>query len=202
VNTRSSVSSIVAAVLLWAGIWPSVFANNVHVYTGNFNLPIIDKPGPGSEMTEAIIEITDHLVIDDLDVQINITHTNVFDLQLFLQSPANTRTCLNMYDFSKDFFKGQNYINTIFDDKAESPIEQAEAPFTGRFKPREGYFTNIFDGQDTYGLWRLQVYDMFDYDSGTLDSFGLIITAPEPATALLLTLGAGLLSLFRPRRSS
>ena len=181
----------------------AVYASHVHIYTGDFNLPIIDKPGPGSTVTEAVIETPDHFVIEDLDVQINITHTNVFDLQLFLQSPAGTRICLNMYDSFYDFFVGANYTNTVFDDEALFSIKDGVPPFTGRFRPVDVDPYNKlskFDGQDAYGSWRLQIYDMFDSDTGTLNSFELMIETPEPATAVLLTFGIGLVSLFKPRR--
>jgi hypothetical protein len=59
----------------------------------------------------------------------------------------------------------------------------------------------IFDEENVYGTWHLQIYDMFDWDTGTLDSFELIITTPEPATAILLLLGTGLITLFKPRRN-
>ena len=58
----------------------------------------------------------------------------------------------------------------------------------------------VFDGQDAYGPWRLQIYDAYHYDTGTLESFELTLTVPEPATVALLTLGTGLVTLFRPRR--
>ena len=192
---------IIAILVIVVGGWGgSAFAHPVHIYSGNFNLPIIDKPGPGSLMTEAVIEIPDHFIISDLNVGINLTHTNVFDLQIFLQNPTGTRICLNMYDLD-EFFIEPNYTNTIFDDEAEVPIEQAEPPFTGRFKPKSGSLLEVFNGQDAYGFWCLRIYDAFYYDTGTLDSFELIITIPEPATAIILTLGVGLMRLHRRRRN-
>jgi len=104
-----------------------------------------------------------------------------------------------MYNLD-EYFEGANYTNTVFDDEAEIPIEQGEPPFTGRFRPKAGNLLQVFDGQDAYGLWRLRIYDMWDADIGTLNSFELIITTPEPATAILLTLGAGLMTVFKPRR--
>ena len=151
-------------------------------------------------MTEAIIKVPDHLTIYDLDFGINLTHTNVFDLQIFVQSPLGTRLCLNMYDVEKGFFKGEDYIQTIFDDEAEIPIEDGTAPFTGRFRPKAGSLLEVFDGEDAYGLWRLQIYDMWYEDTGKLGRAELIITVCEPTGLSLLALGAGLTVLFRPRR--
>jgi subtilisin-like proprotein convertase family protein len=178
----------------------AVYAGHVHIYSGNFNLRIpAELSNSKGWMADAVIKVPDHLVISDLDTGISLTHTNVFDLQIFLQSPAGTRICLNMYNYD-EFFVGENYTNTVFDDEALLSIKEGNAPFTGRFRPVEPYKLSKFDGQDAYGSWRLQIYDAWDWDTGTFNRFELTITAPEPATAVLLTFGIGLVSLFKPRR--
>ncbi len=187
---------IVAILVIVVGGWGgSAFAHSVYTYGDDFDLPILDK----SWMDDAIIKITDNILISDLDVGISLTHTNVFDLQIFLQSPAGTPLCLNMYDVEKEFSVYPNYTNTIFDDEAQESIKQAEPPFTGRFKPIEPYELSKFDNEQAWGIWRLQIHDMFWSDTGTLNSFELIITIPEPATATLLLLGVCLMRLRRPR---
>ena len=203
-DTRSRAQWSVA-ILLWIGAFCfPVFADEVYTYSGDFDLPIPAPEDPRSEygqgwMADAIIEIDYHLIISDLDVSITLTHSNVFDLQIFLQSPDGTTLCLNAYN-PDEFFLGADYSNTVFDDEAQTPIEEAEPPFTGRFKPKDGNLLEIFDGRDAYGIWRLQIYDMWHYNTGTLESFAIIITVPEPTTVVLLTLGTGLMTLFRPRR--
>jgi subtilisin-like proprotein convertase family protein len=200
-DTRSSAIGIVAALFL-VMVFPSIgFPDPTHIYTGDFNLPIPANPDDTKGwMDDAVIKVSDHIIISDLDIGINVTHTNVFDLQLFLQSPAGTRICLNMFDFKKEFSVYPNYTNTIFDDEALFSIKEGNSPFTGRFRPLEPYKLSEFDGQDTYGSWRLQIYDTSYYDTGTFNHFELMISAPEPATAIFLTFGAGLLRLFKPRR--
>ncbi len=204
-DARNTVQRIGAILVIAVGAWGSaICAGSVHIYSGNFDLPLLDPIGPGSAMTKAVIEIPDHFVIEDLDVQINITHTNVFDLQLFLQNPANTsRVCLNMFDFKKEFSVYPNYTDAIFDDEAMLSIKEGEAPFTGRFRPVDVDPYNKlskFDGEDIYGSWLLQIYDMWPTDTGALNSFELMITTPEPASAILLTFGAGLINIFRLTR--
>jgi len=205
-DARNTLQWIVNVVIILGGLGLScpVYAGLVHIYGGDFDLPIPANPDDTKGwMPDAVINITDHITISDLDVAITLTHTNVFDLQIFLQNPAGTSLCLNMYDFD-EFFVGANYEQTIFDDEAAVPIEHAQAPFTGRFRPRTPTLLQVFDGQDSFGSWRLRIYDAWYADTGTLDTFELIITtpAPEPATAILLILGAGLINLFRPRRTS
>ena len=206
-DAHNAVQRIVAIVLIVGGLSFPVFAGQVHIYSGQFNLPIPANPDDTRGwMADAIIEIPYQFIITDLDVRISITHTNVFDLQIFLRSPTEKIICLNMFDvYNLDKFpRGENYKDfkdTIFDDEAETAIEQAGPPFTGCFRPIEPYRLSKFDGEDSYGTWRLQIYDMWPVDTGTLDSFELIITTPEPATAILLLLGTALITLLNPRRN-
>lgn len=205
-NTRNSAANfIIPAVILIAGWYPRyVFAGPVHIYGGDFDLPIpaLDDPqrdfGRG-RMADAVIEVTDHFTIYDIDVAISLKHTNSTDLQIFLQSPTKKRICLNMYD-PRDFPLGEDYTQTIFDDEAPNPIEQAMPPFRGRFKPRQGNQLKVFDGEDVYGNWRLQIHDVFYDDIGNLESFEIIVTVPEPATVIFLTFGATLAGLRKPTR--
>lgn len=185
-------------LVIVAGAWGSaICAGSVHIYSGNFNLLIPANPDDTKGwMDDAVIEISDYFIITDLDVGINITHTNVFDLQIFLKDPCGHQICLNYFDAMTEYDIYPNYTNTIFDDEALFSIKEGDAPFTGRFRPIEPYRLSAFDGEDSFGPWKLQIYDMWDWDTGTLDSFELIITTPEPATAVLLTLGFSLMTLL------
>lgn len=202
-DTRKTARRIAIIVLLLIILSLSAYADPVHTYRSRFNLPIpADKNKSKGPMNDAIININQHHTIYDLDVGINITHTNVFDLQLILQSPAGTALILNMYDYIEDFFIGANYTNTIFDDEALTPIEDGTVPFTGWFKPKNGNLLEIFDNEDVFGVWRLRIYDAYEFDTGTLNSFELIVTIPEPASAIFLAFGTILARRFRtgPRR--
>jgi subtilisin-like proprotein convertase family protein len=180
-------------------------SNPVHTYGNNFDLPIPANPGDTKGwMADAVIEINDHFIIEDIDICINVTHTSAFDLQIFLQSPAGTGICLSMFDPYDEFFFGANYTNTIFDDESPFYINQGTAPFTGRFRPVDiDPYNKLskFDGEDAYGPWRLRIYDAYYADTGTLNRLDLMITAPEPASATLMIFGVVSLGLFKPRRS-
>jgi len=200
-DARGGPLRIVAILFMVMALCFPVFAGPTLIYGGHFNLQI--PAGPDADkgwMDDAIIEVSRHATISDIDVGITLMHSNAFDLQIFVQSPLGTQLCLNMYDFKDEFFKGEDYIQTIFDDEAEIPIELGTAPFTGRFRPKTGSLLEVFDGEDAYGLWRLQIYDMWYWDTGSLDRVELIITICEPTTVTLLAFGIGLTALFRPRR--
>jgi len=196
-GTLRAILRIAIVILQWV-CCTSVFAGPVYTYGGEFNLRIPADPNSSKGlMYDAIVNIPDHFTIYDLDVGIGLTHSNVFDLKIFLESPSGTKVCLNMYDVG-EYFAGEDYIDTIFDDEADIPIEMAEPQFTGNFRPKEPLAA--FDGEDTYGLWRLQIYDAYYADTGSLDNFNIIVTILEPATAVLLIFGVGLAMILRPRR--
>lgn len=152
-------------------------------------------------MDDAVIDVPQHLTIADLDVTISITHTNAFDLRLFLESPSGTIVLLNESDPFGGFYQGADYSSTTFDDEAATAIEDGEPPFEGRFRPLAGQSLTAFDGQDAYGAWKLQVYDAFAGDTGSFDSFTVTFAVPEPATVAFLILGLGLAGLPSRRRS-
>lgn len=202
-GARNSIPSVVAILVVWFSSF--VFAGPVHIYRGDFNLPIPAPDAPESKygrgwMDAAIVKVPHHFVIDDLNVRISLKHTKIFDLRILLQSPAGTSLCLNTYDPLYEYFEGEDYKGTVFDDEAEVPIEKAKPPFAGRFKPRTPNRLSIFDGRDAYGSWTLRIHDRFYYDIGELESFELIFTIPEPATAILFIFSGGLAILSRPRR--
>ena len=203
--TRNSALSVVFVLSFMAGFCSPSFALPVKIYgRDDFNLPIPADPAKSlGLMKPATIEITDDFIIKDINVFITIEHTNVFDLHVYLEGPGQTRICLNMYDFKDSFFIGAGYIRTIFDDEAPVAIEQGKAPFTGRYKPKAVGKDNLlstFDGRNLAGVWKLQVEDMYYSDTGSLKSFKLFVTVPEPVTAVFFTLGAIYTVFFSKRR--
>jgi subtilisin-like proprotein convertase family protein len=210
-DTRSSAIGLgVVAVLFLVMVFPSVgFPDPTHIYTGDFNLPIPANPDDTNGwMNDAIIEVPDHLIISDLNVRLTLTHGSLFDLQILLQSPVGTNVLLNPAGNLAFIVRGKDgglhayggSVEWLFDDEAEVSIEQATEPFVGVFRPVESL--SSFDEQDSFGSWRLRIYDAFPPDTGTFNRFELMIETPEPATALLLTFGIGLLALSKPNRRS
>ena len=207
-DTRSSAIGMVAAFFL-VMVFPSVgFPDPTHIYTGDFNLPIPANPDDTNGwMNDAVIEIPDHFVISDLNVRLTLTHESLFDLQILLQSPVGTNVLLNPAGNLAFIVRGKDgrlhayggSVGWFFDDEAEVSIEQATEPFIGAFRPVESL--SSFDEQDAYGPWRLRIYDAFPSDTGTFNRFELMITAPEPATAILLTIAVVLITLSKPNRN-
>jgi subtilisin-like proprotein convertase family protein len=111
--------------------------------------------------------------ITDVNVQLNISHTWVEDLEVHLISPSGTRIQL----FRAIGGSGDNFSNTIFDDEATTPITAAAPPYAGTFQPQE--MLAALDGEDPNGLWQLELSDAFSGDAGTLSSWSLQIESAE-----------------------
>jgi hypothetical protein len=201
-----------AAILVIAGSsLASPLHSSAYSYAVDFNLPIPAPDGPESEfgrglMDDALIEIPEHLKIDDLIVRICLEHQALFDLSLVLISPSGTYVVLNP-SFNTAFIiweqdGGRTLLGGsgqwLFDDEAEVSIEEAGESIFGLLRPAEPL--SLFDEEDAYGLWRLQINDMLYEHSGVLESYELIIATPEPATAIFFAFGAGLVSLCKPHR--
>jgi subtilisin-like proprotein convertase family protein len=116
------------------------------------------------------LPIPDSLVVGDVNVVLDITHTWDADLDVFLISPSGTRVEL----FTSVGGSGDNFIDTRLDDEADTSITSGSAPFTGSFRP-EG-FLGDFDGEDAQGTWTLEVTDTAAKDSGILVGWSLEVT--------------------------
>jgi hypothetical protein len=153
-RTRACLTfALAASILFGVGALPgSAGAEPVLCYGGSFDLPIpADADATRGWMQDAIIDVSDHHIILDLDVVVSLTHTQVFDLQLRITSPSGTTVVLNMYDPFTDYFEGADYCNTVFDDEASVSITDGEAPFEGRFRPVDAEGLSAFDGEDAFG---------------------------------------------------
>ncbi|MHC4359586.1 MAG: proprotein convertase P-domain-containing protein [Planctomycetota bacterium] len=161
-DSRNSLKrSVTICVITAACLAGPLHAGHIYTYSRDFtDLRIPANPGDTKGwMTPAVIDVTDHHIILDIDIGITLTHTKAFDLQLFLQNPAGKRVLLNYYNPYFEYFDGEDYFNTVFDDEAPLSIQDAAPPFTGRFRPRQARTLSKFYGTDAYGTWQFQVYD-------------------------------------------
>ncbi|MEO8493491.1 MAG: GEVED domain-containing protein, partial [Planctomycetota bacterium] len=91
--------------------------------------------------------------LQDLEVNLNVSHPIAGDLQLFLVSPTGTRVEL----FRNVGGNQPNFTNTRLDNEASRSILTAAAPFTGTFRPVGSLATLI--GENPNGNWILEITD-------------------------------------------
>lgn len=106
-------------------------------------------------------------------VMVNIFHPYVEELRMELISPDGNIILLTEHLG----YNGQNFLNTVFSDQAETSIYNGSAPYTGAFRPLEnvGYVNN---GQDGNGLWQLRILDESPgVNSGTLTQWAITFGA-------------------------
>jgi subtilisin-like proprotein convertase family protein len=143
----------------------------------------VPKTIPDRSTIRSTLTVPDSFSIYDLDVQLNITHTYVYDLSVRLIGPDGTDVWL----FRGAGGSGDNFSGTILDDEAATSIFDGEAPYTGRYRPEE--LLRDFDDRNASGVWTLEVVDRNRKDTGTLHGWSIHFTREvAPAAPLAMSL--------------
>jgi subtilisin-like proprotein convertase family protein len=107
-------------------------------------------------------------VVNNLNVRVNVTHSYIGDLDIFLISPAGTRV-----ELTTDNGGTAEGFNVTFSDSAASLATNwgSDSPVTGTWKP-EGSLATL-NGQSLTGTWRLEITDDAGTDAGVLNSWSI-----------------------------
>lgn len=124
------------------------------------------KPILDNQYTYDTIYIPQQGNVEDIELNLNLNHTNDGDLLITLIKDANI---VNLSQFNGE--GGQNYTNTTFDDSATVLITQGTPPFTGRFRPQSSI--TAFLGKQMHGSWILRIYDLHSGNTGNLINWTL-----------------------------
>lgn len=136
------------------------------------NPTVIEIPDDTAAGIESVINITEDHTITDVNITINITHTHMADIDIFLIAPSGTEIELS----TDNGGGGDNFTNTVFDDNADdsiTDISSSDAPFTGSYQPEEAL--SALNGENAEGNWTLKIIDDAGADIGTLDSWSIEI---------------------------
>ncbi len=129
-------------------------------------IPIPDKSTIGATST---IAVTDTRTVADLEVLVNVTHTSDGDLSLSLIAPDGKVVSLA----ERRGGSGDNFRDTVFDDRAAISIADGVAPFTGSYRPETPLAAVA--GIQAGGSWRFRVVDKAIGNTGTLDDWTLML---------------------------
>lgn len=187
-----------------------------------------DQSISDNEWTYADIDVGDILgVVTDINVFVNIDHTSVGDLEIYIDHSldgGNTWKSVQLFNHEEFFFSGFGYVynsldditDVLFDDQAEKSISDPSirAPYgPGSFQPTsypaegQSNLLAFFNGDSAAGIWSLSVYDWGQGDTGTLLDFRVDITAnadqqnPVPLPGAVVLFGSGLSALAAFRRA-
>ncbi len=136
------------------------------------------------------ITVANQTTIADLNVRLDIDHTWVGDLKVSL-THVTTGTAVVLLDRpgvpATSLGCGDNSISCVLDDEAgriaetqclASATTSPMAAIDGSVKPNNPL--SAFDGQSIAGMWRLNVSDNMQFDTGSLLGWCLEVNAPAP----------------------
>ena len=136
--------------------------------------------GPGTGLVSSVISIPGNPRIADLDVEIQLNHALMQDIDAHLISPAGNDNGL-FTDIGAGTTGGQAQMNVVFDDEAAIP--PAFTVLSGlQLKPELAYRLAWFDGENAGGTWTLDLRDdTAGANGGTLTAWSLrVCEAPPP----------------------
>lgn len=130
---------------------------------GSISIP--DNSSAGINMP---LQISSTQNFQYLQIGVDITHPWVSDLVLKLIAPNGNTIILS----SRNGGSGDNYTQTLFDDRAATSILNGQPPFTGTFRPVNPL--SSLNVTDLNGTWNLNVSDIYLNDTGMVNAFSLI----------------------------
>ena len=137
------------------------------------NVPINDH---AMALDSVQVALGSGCVITDVNVKItNVTHTWDSDLSFYLRKGTVGAKIINKVGGS-----GDNFVNTVLNDSATTPIASGTAPFTGNFQPSAPLAPFNFGAGLGDGYWKLAITDTATGDTGVLTGWCLIISYTCP----------------------
>jgi subtilisin-like proprotein convertase family protein len=166
----------------------SAFGTAYYSFGRNINLSFGAENTKTMLKTEIFVPITGKVL--DLNLALNIEHTSICDLQIYVKSPSGTVALINSYDIYTLVPDRKDFLWTIFDAESPISIDAGSSPFSGRFRPNGPDSLTAFYGQQSYGKWEVWVYDGVYYNTGTFKGARLdFFINPEPVSILIMLIG-------------
>ena len=126
---------------------------------------VIDEAQPNFQ--QSTITITEDMDIEDINVYVEIQHSYLGDLAIYLTSPSGTE--IGLIDGVCD--NGDN-MEVIFDDSGDAYNCSPNTPsLSGVIKPLDDL--NSLIGENVIGNWTLTVLDFYQGDGGSIENFGI-----------------------------
>lgn len=136
-------------------------------YTNNTPMTIPDND---PDFSASVINVPDDAEVASVKVGVNITHTYISDLRIFVARPDNTQALL--WEFACD---DNNNLNVTFSDTGSEV--NCGSPTIGTILPEAPL--SEFEGTEAEGNWILALADTGAGDAGTLNSWSVEICSQE-----------------------
>jgi subtilisin-like proprotein convertase family protein len=150
----------------------------------NLGIAIPDASATSVGIATNIINIPDSNIIESLTLTLDVSHTWISDLQVYIIPPGGTlqNDSVLLWNNECRVSSGSGYDNFVvtFDDQGTSfpGIDGCSNNFTGTYIPDEPL--SAFAGLDAQGDWEIFIADFFVGDTGTLNSWSLEICYEAP----------------------
>lgn len=159
-----------------------VYSSAYNFQTGQTNCaltPSVDVPktirSNNANTVNSTLNVASGVLISDLNVNINISHTYIQDLTITLigPPPSNTQVILLLEPCGDD-----DDMNVKMDDSGSLVICSGVPALTGVRIPTQAL--SAFNGQNSAGTWTLRVADNWAGDGGSLNSWNIEFCQVQP----------------------
>lgn len=145
------------------------------IYCGNFtstNVPVVIPTTVATVNSTLTVPTSDNVVIQKITANVQFTHTWINDVIVRLISPQGTivRLLNNPCTSSSSF---QN-ASVTFEDGAPTLVCTTSNPAIGGIVAPVDPLA-AFNGQNSQGVWTLQIQDTFNQDGGALNNWSITI---------------------------
>lgn len=144
----------------------SSFSTIFCAFTASGNVPVTIPTAAGTVTSTIAIDALNSVTISDLNVQLDISHSYVSDLNVRLTSPNGTQVQL----FVNQCGSNSN-VNATFDDAGVALVCGTNPAITGNLLPAQPL--SAFNGEISEGTWTLTVTDSFNQDGGVINNWGI-----------------------------
>ena len=127
----------------------------------------------GKPTVTSTVNIPAGVTVNDVNLNVNITHTYVGDLTITLTGP--TGASARVFDQS---CAGGDNMNVVFDDSGNALTCSGNPIVSGAVIPLN--VLSVFNGTSSTGTWTLTIKDNANGDGGSLNSWGLNICNIQP----------------------
>ncbi len=130
----------------------------------------------------SIINVADDFVVSDVNLDLDMTHSWLWDLQIYLKAPNGTEVLIYDRSCGSSGVPRKN-INAIFDDEATVAVCNNSTPaVSGLTKPIN--LLSAFNGGSSQGDWVLRVVDNSAGDVGTINGWSLELCQVNQTSAI------------------
>lgn len=168
--------SLKAKVLFIVIILFSITVNATdYTYHNNSSASINETSTPCTSPLELSFNVSGTYTIAEVEIGINLSHTNRGDLQMELESPEGTIVSLasnagGTYN-NYDIYVSDNNSNSI----GGSSDDNISSPYYDRLVVPAGSMSD-FDGENSQGVWILRICDSQSGNSGSFNRAKLVIS--------------------------